>query len=255
MNVQGHAAIVTGAGSGMGEATARMLAAAGAKVAVLDLNERALRAVAEDIGALAIGCDVASAASAEAAVARAREAHGAARVLVNCAGVAPAQRIVARDGSAMPLADFERVIGVNLVGSFNLLRLVAAGLRELEALDATGERGVIVNTASVAGYEGQIGQAAYSASKGGIIALTIQCAREFASMGVRVMTIAPGLIGTPMLLGMPQEVQDSLAASVPFPKRFGEPQEYAALVRHICENQMLNGEVIRLDGAIRMAPR
>jgi len=239
----------------MGEATARMLSAAGAKLALLDTNEATVNAVADQIGALAIACDVADAASAEAAVARASEAHGAARLLVNCAGIAPAGRIVARDGTPMPLQEFERVIKVNLIGSFNLLRLVAAGLRDCEVLDDTGERGVIINTASVAGYEGQIGQAAYSASKGGLIALTIQCAREFSSMGVRVMTIAPGLIGTPMLLDMPQEVQDSLAASVPFPKRFGEPGEFAALVRHICENQMLNGEVIRLDGAIRLAPR
>jgi NAD(P)-dependent dehydrogenase (short-subunit alcohol dehydrogenase family) len=239
----------------MGEATARMLSAAGAKLTLLDMNEAAVSAVADQIGALAIACDVADAASAEAAMTQASEVHGTARLLVNCAGIAAAGRIVARDGTAMPLPDFERVIKVNLIGSFNLLRLVAAGLRGCEALDDTGERGVIVNTASVAGYEGQIGQAAYSASKGGLIALTIQCAREFASMGVRVMTIAPGLIGTPMLLDMPQEVQDSLAASVPFPKRFGKPAEYAALVRHICENQMLNGEVIRLDGAVRLAPR
>jgi len=239
----------------MGEATARMLREAGARLALLDMNEAAVNEVAGRLGALAIACDVADAASAEAAVAQAREAHGAARLLVNCAGIAPAARVVAKDGSAMPLEHFEGVIKVNLIGSFNLLRLVAAGLRDCEVLDDSGERGVIVNTASVAGYEGQIGQAAYSASKGGLIALTLQCAREFASMGVRVMTVAPGLIGTPMLLGMPQEVQDSLAASVPFPKRFGRPEEFAALVRHICENQLLNGEVIRLDGAIRMAPR
>jgi len=255
MDLHGISAIVTGAGSGMGEATARMLSEAGVKLALLDKNEAAVGAVADQIAALAIACDVAAAASAEEAVAKAREANGPARLLVNCAGIAAAGRIVARDGSAMPLEDFQRVINVNLIGSFNLLRLVAADLRDCETLNETGERGVVVNTASVAGYEGQIGQAAYSASKGGLIALTIQCARELSSAGIRVMTIAPGLIGTPMLLDMPQEVQDSLAASVPFPKRFGQPGEYAALVRHICENQMLNGEVIRLDGAIRLAPR
>lgn len=255
MKIAGHAAIVTGAGSGMGAASARTLAAAGARVTLLDLNGAGAEAVAAECGGLALTCDVGDAASAEQAVVAAREAHGAARILVNCAGIAPAQRVVSRDGNAMPLGDFEQVIRVNLVGTFNLLRLVAAGLREAEPLDAHGERGVIVNTASVAAYEGQIGQSAYSASKGGVVALTLQAVREFASMGVRVMTIAPGLIGTPMLLEMPADVQASLAATVPFPRRFGEAEEFASLVRHICENQMLNGEVIRLDGALRMQPR
>jgi len=253
MDIKGHAALVTGAGSGLGAATARALAAAGAKVALLDINEGAAGAVAAEIGGLAIPCNVADAASAEAAVARARSAHGAARILVNCAGIGPAQRIVGRDGP-MPLAAFRTVIEVNLIGSFNMLRLAAADMVGLEAL-ADGERGAIVSTASVAAYEGQIGQAAYSASKGGIVALTLPAAREFARSGIRVNTVAPGLFATPLLLGMPQNVQDSLAASVPFPSRFGHAEEYAKLVLHIIGNAMLNGETIRLDGALRMAPK
>ena len=255
MNIDGQAAIVTGAASGMGAATARALAGSGARVALLDVNVEAAGLQAEQIGGIAVECDVGDAASAQAAVAQAHQAHGAARILVNCAGIAPAARIVNRDGEAMPLDAFERVIRINLLGSFNMMRLVAAGLHEVAPLDPAGERGVIVHTASVAAYEGQIGQSAYASSKGGLVGLTIQSARELAAMGVRVMTIAPGLIGTPLLTGMPQEVQDSLAAQVPFPKRFGEPGEFAQLVVHICENQMLNGEVIRLDGAIRMGPR
>lgn len=253
MNITGLSALVTGGGSGMGAATARHLAKLGAKVTVLDVNKAAVEAVAAEIGGLGLTCDVSSAASAEEAVAKAAEAHGPARILVNCAGVAPAKRIVGRDGP-MALDDFRRVIDINLIGTFNLLRLAADGMAKLEPLDS-GERGVIVNTASVAAYEGQVGQAAYAASKGGVVALTICAARDLARHGVRVMTIAPGLIGTPMLLNMPQEVQDSLAATVPFPKRFGQPEEYARLVQHILENEMLNGDVIRLDGAIRMAPQ
>lgn len=253
MQINGQAAIVTGGASGMGAETARHLAKLGAKVAVLDMNEDAVRQVAQEIGGLGLLCDVSSAESAEQAVAEARAAHGPARVLVNCAGIAPAKRIVGREGP-MALDDFRKVIEVNLIGTFNMLRLAAADMGKLDPLD-TGERGVIVNTASVAAYEGQIGQAAYASSKGGIVALTICAARDLARSGVRVMTIAPGLIGTPMLLNMPQEVQDSLAASVPFPKRFGRPDEYARLVQHILENEMLNGDVIRLDGAIRMAPQ
>ena len=253
MDIKGHAALVTGAGSGLGAATARALAAAGAKVALLDINEGAAGAVAAEIGGLAIPCNVAEAASAEAAVARARSAHGAARILVNCAGIGPAQRIVGRDGP-MPLDAFRQVIEVNLIGSFNMLRLAAADMVGLEAL-ADGERGAIVSTASVAAYEGQIGQAAYAASKGGIVALTLPAAREFARSGIRVNTVAPGLFATPLLLGMPQNVQDSLAASVPFPSRFGHAEEYAKLVLHIIGNAMLNGETIRLDGALRMAPK
>ncbi|AIB15074.1 3-hydroxyacyl-CoA dehydrogenase (plasmid) [Azospirillum baldaniorum] len=253
MQINGQAAIVTGGASGMGAETARHLAKLGAKVTVLDMNEAAVKQVAEEIGGLGLLCDVSSAESAEKAVAEARAAHGPARIAVNCAGVAPAKRIVGRDGP-MALDDFRKVIEVNLIGTFNMLRLAAADMGTLDPLES-GERGVIVNTASVAAYEGQIGQAAYASSKGGIVALTICAARDLARSGVRVMTIAPGLIGTPMLLNMPQEVQDSLAATVPFPKRFGQPSEYARLVQHILENEMLNGEVIRLDGAIRMAPQ
>ncbi|WP_353860874.1 SDR family NAD(P)-dependent oxidoreductase [Azospirillum formosense] len=253
MQINGQAAIVTGGASGMGAETARHLAKLGAKVTVLDMNEAAVKQVAEEIGGLGLLCDVSSAESAEKAVAEARAAHGPARIAVNCAGVAPAKRIVGRDGP-MALDDFRKVIEVNLIGTFNMLRLAAADMGTLDPLES-GERGVIVNTASVAAYEGQIGQAAYASSKGGVVALTICAARDLARSAVRVMTIAPGLIGTPMLLNMPQEVQDSLAATVPFPKRFGQPSEYARLVQHILENEMLNGEVIRLDGAIRMAPQ
>lgn len=251
MNIDGQAAIVTGGASGMGAETARALADAGAKVAVMDIDKDALDETAKRIGGIAVPCDVTSASSAEAAVAEARVAHGTARILVNCAGIAPAKRIVGRDGP-MPLEFFSNVINVNLVGSFNMMRLVATDLYDQEALDEVGERGVIINTASVAAFEGQMGQAAYSASKGGIVALTIQAARDLAGKGIRVMTIAPGFIATPMLLGMPQEVQDSLAQQIPFPKRFGQPDEYSSLVVHILHNQMLNGEVIRLDGAARM---
>ncbi len=254
MNVSGHAAIVTGGASGMGAETARALAAAGAKVTILDVNKEALGEVAKEIGGLAVECDVSSSESAQAAVAAARNAHGAARVLVNCAGIAPAKRIVGRDGP-MPLEDFKKVIDVNLIGSFNVLRLVAADLYAEEPLDDVGERGVIVNTASVAAFEGQVGQAAYTASKGGLVALTIQAARDLSGKGIRVVTIAPGFIATPMLLGMPEEIQESLAQQAPFPKRFGRPDEYAKLVLHIIDNQMINGEVIRLDGGARMQPR
>ena len=254
MNLSGQAAIVTGGASGMGAETARALVAAGARVAVMDIQAEQLRQVAADTGALAVECDVTSAESAELAVGTAKEEHGAARVLVNCAGVAPAKRIVGRDGP-MPLADFKRVIDINLVGSFNMMRLVAADLYAEDALDEIGERGVIIHTASVAAYEGQVGQAAYSASKGGIVALTIQAARDLSGKGIRVVTIAPGFIATPMLLGMPEEVQDSLAQQAPFPKRFGRPDEFSRLAMHIIDNQMINGEVIRLDGAARMQAR
>ena len=253
MKLDGTAAIVTGGGSGLGAATARALADAGARVSVLDINADAAGAVAGEIGGLAVSCDVADAGSAEAAVARAREAHGPARVAVNCAGVGPAQRMVGRDGP-IPLDAFSRVISINLIGTFNIMRLVAADMAGLDPLE-DGERGVIISTASVAAYEGQIGQCAYAASKGGVVGLTLPAAREMARFGVRVLAIAPGLFGTPMLLGMPQEVQDSLAASVPYPTRLGKPDEYAALVLHIVDNVMLNGECIRLDGAIRMQPR
>ncbi len=253
MEVRSHAAIVTGGGSGLGAAAARMLAADGAKVAVLDLNEAAAADVAAAIGGVAVGCDVGDAVSAEAAIVAATAAHGPARILINCAGVGTAGRAVGREGP-LALADFEKVVRINLIGTFNLVRLAAAAMYELDPLE-DGERGVIVNTASVAAFDGQIGQPAYAASKGGVAAMTLPLAREFASKGIRVMTIAPGIFGTPMLRGLPQEVQDSLGQSVPFPKRLGEPEEFAALVGHIVANRMMNGEVIRLDGAIRMAPK
>lgn len=253
MDIAGQAAIVTGGASGLGAATAGALAAAGARVAVLDVNEKAAAEVASEIGGLAAACDVTSSDDVEAALKKANAAHGAARILVNCAGIGPAKRIVGRDGP-MPLAEFERVIRVNLIGTFNCLRLVAASMQTLDPL-ADGERGVIVSTASVAAFEGQIGQGAYSASKGGVAALTMPAAREFAQFGIRVLAIAPGIFRTPMLLSLPQQAQDSLGASVPFPKRLGEPDEFAELVLHMVRNRYLNGEVVRLDGALRMAPR
>ena len=253
MRLDGQAAIVTGGASGLGAATAQALAGQGARVAVVDLNQAAAEAVAAGIGGIGIGCDVADAASAEAAFATARAAHGGVRILVNCAGIGPAGRIVGRDGP-MKLDVYERVIRVNLIGTFNMLRLAAAEMAGLEPYD-DGERGVIVNTASIAGYEGQVGQVAYASSKAGVIGLTIQAARELARSGVRVMTIAPGLIQTPMFNGLPEDVRESLAATVPFPPRLGMPDEYAALVLHIVANRFLNGETIRLDGALRMAPR
>ena len=253
MEMKGHTAIVTGGGSGLGAATARALAAAGAKVSVLDINADNAQKVARDIGGLAFPCDVSNAASAEAAVGAAAVAQGVARLLVNCAGIGTAARIVGRDGP-MPLDAFKRVIDVNLIGTFNLMRLAAAGMQTLEPLDE-GERGVIVSTASVAAYEGQVGQAAYAASKGGIVALTLPAAREFARFGIRVNTIAPGLFLTPLMDTLPPDVQQSLGASVPFPARLGRPEEYARLVLDIVANPMLNGETIRLDGALRMAPR
>ena len=254
MQIDGKAALVTGGGSGLGAATARMLVAQGARVALLDMDLDAARSQAQPIGALAIACDVSDAVQAEQAVAAARAEHGAAAILVNCAGIAPAARVVGRDGP-MPLENFVKVIQVNLVGTFNLVRLAATDMSAREPEEDSGERGVIVNTASVSAFEGQIGQAAYSASKAGVAGMTLPIARELARFGVRVMTIAPGLMGTPMLHGMPEAVQESLGAQVPFPARLGRPEEYASLVAHIVDNAMLNGEVIRLDGAIRMQPK
>jgi len=251
MDVKGLGAVVTGGASGLGAATARALAAAGARVAVLDRDGPAAEAMGRALGGLGLACDVGNAAAAEGAMAAARAQHGACRVLVNCAGIAPAKRIVGREG-AMPLDAFEQVIRVNLIGSFNLLRLAAAEMTGAEPLNADGERGLIVSTASVAAFEGQVGQAAYAASKAGIVGMMLPAARELARSGVRVMTVAPGLIGTPLLLNMPKEVQDNLAGQVPFPRRFGQPEEFARLVLHLCENAMLNGETIRLDGAMRM---
>ena len=252
MKLTGVAAIVTGGGSGLGRATAEALAAKGAKVTVFDLNPAAAEEAAKAIGGLAVAGDVADEASAGAALAKAAAAHGAARVLVNCAGIGVAKRVVGREGP-QPLADFEKVIRVNLIGTFNMIRLAAAEMGKLEPIE--GERGVVISTASIAAYDGQIGQAAYSASKGGVVAMTLPIARELAQFGVRVNAIAPGVFMTPMLFGLSQAAQDSLAASVPFPLRLGQPAEYAALAVHIIENRYLNGETIRIDGALRMAPK
>lgn len=253
MNLKDTAAIVTGGGSGLGEATARMLAAQGAKVTCLDMATEAVERVAGEISGLGLTCNITDADATEAAIAKARAAHGPARIVVNCAGIAPAQKVLSKKG-LMPLDDFRRGVEVNLIGTFNVLRLAAADMAEQDPLD-TGERGVIVNTASIAGYEGQIGQTSYAASKAGVIGLTLPAAREFAPLGIRVCTIAPGIFETAMLKGLPQAAQDSLGASVPFPSRLGKPEEYAQLVKAIAENPMLNGEVIRLDGALRMAPK
>ncbi|MER8379963.1 3-hydroxyacyl-CoA dehydrogenase [Mesorhizobium sp. M0220] len=253
MNPNGQIAIVTGGGSGLGEATARALAAGGARVAVLDLGIERAAKVAADIGGIAVRCDVSDAESGAAAVAEVAETLGEPRILVNCAGIVIGMKTIGKDGPH-PLDQYRKVIEVNLIGTFNMIRLVADRTAKLEPLQG-GERGVIVNTASVAAYDGQIGQAAYSASKSGVVGMTLPVARDLARSGIRVCTIAPGIFRTPMMAGMPQEVQDSLGAAVPFPSRLGEPSEYAALALHIIENQMLNGETIRLDGAIRMAPK
>jgi len=253
MQIDGLTALVTGGGSGLGAATAAHLADLGCKVAVVDINRTAAEAHAAAIGGIGIGCDVADAASGEAAFAAARAAHGPVRILVNCAGIGTAGRIVGRDGP-MKLDAFERVIRVNLIGSFNMLRLAAAEMSEADPLEE-GERGVIINTASIAAYEGQVGQPAYAASKGGVVSMTLPAARELARAGIRVMTIAPGLFHTPMVDGLPPDIQASLGAGIPFPSRLGKPSEYAKLVEHIITNRFLNGEVIRLDGALRMPPR
>jgi NAD(P)-dependent dehydrogenase (short-subunit alcohol dehydrogenase family) len=253
MQLNGMAAIVTGGGSGLGAATAERLARAGCRVAAADIDEAAAQATAARIGGIAIACDVADSASAEAAFAAARAAHGPVRILVNCAGIGNAGRVVGRDGP-LKLDAFERVIRVNLIGTFNMLRLAAAEMSDNDPLE-DNERGVIVNTASIAAFDGQIGQAAYAASKGGVASMTLPVARELARAGVRVMTIAPGLFRTPMVAQLPPEIQASLGASIPYPSRLGLPEEYAALVEHIATNRFLNGETIRLDGALRMAPR
>ena len=253
MQANGLAAVVTGGASGLGAATAERLAGLGCRVAVMDINQAAAQEVAARIGGIGIACDVADAASAEAAMAAARAAHGVVRILVSCAGIGNAGRIVGRDGP-LALDAFERVIRVNLIGTFNMLRLAAAEMSNAEPLEE-GERGVIINTASIAAYEGQVGQAAYAASKGGVASLTLPAARELARAGVRVMTIAPGLFHTPMVAQLPPEIQASLGAGIPYPPRLGRPDEYAALVEHIVANRFLNGEVIRLDGALRMPPR
>jgi len=254
MNIHGQAALVTGGASGLGAATARELARLGARVAVLDRNAEGAAVVAAEIGGIGIECDITSTDSVLAALDAARAVHGPARLLMNVAGIGSAKRIVGKDGAPAPLEDFERVVRVNLIGTYNITRLAVAEMVKLEPL-ADGERGVIVNTASVAAFDGQVGQEAYSASKGGIVGMTLPLARDLAQFGVRVCTIAPGLFLTPLMAELPQAVQDSLAASIPFPKRLGKPEEFAQLAAGIIHNLSLNGEVIRLDGALRMAPR
>ena len=253
MNIAGLGVIVTGGGSGLGEASAVRLAKAGAKVAIIDMNAAAAAQVAARIGGLALPGDVTDEATMMAALEQAQAAHGPCRALVNCAGIGVARRVVGRDGP-MPLAEFTRVIHVNLIGTFNMMRLAGAQMSKTETLE-DGERGVIISTASVAAFEGQIGQAAYAASKGGITALTLPVAREFAAFGIRVLTIAPGLFHTPLLSALPEEAQKSLGESIPYPRRLGAPDEFASLVAHMVENQFLNGEVVRLDGALRLAPK
>ena len=252
MEIQDKVFIVTGGASGLGEGTARMLAAHGAKVVIADMQTDKGQAVANELGAVFVKCDVSNEADAQAVVQQATSL-GKLMGLVNCAGIAPAEKTVGKNG-AHSLSLFQKVIQVNLIGSFNMIRLASEAMCK-NAPEPTGERGVIISTASVAAYDGQIGQAAYAASKGGIVGMTLPIARDLARNGIRNMTIAPGIFGTPMLFGMPQEVQDALAAGVPFPSRLGTPQDYAKLAKHIIENDMLNGEVIRLDGAIRLAPK
>ena len=252
MDIAGKVFIVTGGASGLGEGAARMLAAAGGKVVVADLQVERGRSVANEIGGAFVKCDVTHEADGESTVAQAMS-MGKLMGLVNCAGIAIGVKTVGKDGPH-PLAQFSKVIHINLIGSFNMIRLAATAMSKNEP-EATGERGVLISTASVAAFDGQIGQAAYAASKGGVVGMTLPIARDLARNGIRNMTIAPGIFGTPMLFGMPKEVQDALAASVPFPSRLGTPADYAKLVKHIFENDMLNGEVIRLDGAIRLAPK
>ena len=253
MDASGQVAIVTGGGSGLGEATARALAARGARVAIFDVGMERAEKVAADIGGIAVKCDVSSAESGEAAFATVVEKLGSPRILINCAGIAIAMKTTSKDG-VHPLDMFKKVLEVNLAGSFNMIRLFAGLCEKSEPLEG-GERGVIVNTASVAAYEGQIGQAAYAASKGGVVGMTLPMAREFARIGVRVMTIAPGVFHTPMVDGMPEAVYQSLCAQVPYPSRLGKPEEFAETVGFILQTRYLNGETIRIDGAIRMQPK
>ncbi|CAE6969315.1 3-hydroxyacyl-CoA dehydrogenase [Paraburkholderia domus] len=255
MQIKDHVFLVTGAGSGLGAAVARQLVAAGGYVVCADINRAAGESVAAELGAQArfIATDVTSEADGQAAVNAALESFGHLHGLINCAGVAPGEKVIGREGPHR-LDSFVKAVGINLVGTFNMIRLAAAAIVKEEP-GPDGERGVLVNTASIAAFDGQIGQAAYAASKAGVVGLTLPVARELARHGVRVVTVAPGIFETPMMTAMPQAVQDSLGQSVPFPSRLGRPPEYAALVMHICENTMLNGEVIRLDGALRLAPR
>ncbi len=260
MKIEGQSALVTGGASGLGEATARELARLGARVAIIDRNADLAARVADSIGGIACGCDITDTDSVTAALARAAAAHGPARILMNVAGIGSAKRIVGKDGNAAPLEDFVRVVNVNLIGAYNISRLYAAACCKLDPLEGgergeRGERGVMMFTASVAAFDGQVGQQAYSASKGGVVGMTLPMARDLAQHGIRVCTIAPGLFATPLLMELPEAVQQSLAASIPFPPRLGKPSEFAELACHIVTNGHLNGEVIRLDGALRMAPR
>jgi NAD(P)-dependent dehydrogenase (short-subunit alcohol dehydrogenase family) len=254
MDITRIAALVTGGASGLGAATARALALHGARVTVLDRDAAKATAVAAEIGGIAAIADVADEGQVATALVAGAEKHGVARIVVNCAGIGTPQRVLGRSGP-LPLGDFERVIRVNLIGTFNVIRLAAAAMAGADPIAESGERGVVISTASIAAYDGQIGQAAYAASKGGIVALTLPIARELAQFGIRVMTIAPGIFETPLLGELPPEAQAALGAAVPFPKRLGTPEEFAALVVSCCENSYLNGETIRLDGALRMAPR
>lgn len=254
MNILGQAALVTGAASGLGEATARELARLGAKVAVLDVNMALAEKVAAEINGIACQCDITNPESVSAAIEKAAAAHGPARILMNVAGIGGAKRVVQKDGSAAPLDAFAKVIAVNLIGSYNMTRLFAVACAKLDTLE-DGARGVILFTASVAAFDGQVGQQAYSASKGGLVGMTLPMARDLAQYGIRVCTVAPGLFATPLMQELPEAVQASLAASIPFPSRLGKPSEFAELAAHIVTNGHLNGEVIRLDGALRMAPR
>jgi NAD(P)-dependent dehydrogenase (short-subunit alcohol dehydrogenase family) len=254
MKIHGQAALVTGGGSGLGEAVARELSRQGAKVAVLDVNAANAQRVAGEISGLGLGADITDTTSLTAALEAAEAAHGPARIVMNIAGIGTAKRVIGKDGTPAPLEDFERVIRVNLIGTYNVVRLTAARIAKLLPLD-DGERGVMVMTASVAAYDGQVGQEAYSASKGGLVSMTLPLARDLAPHGIRVCTIAPGLFETPLMKTLPEAVQQSLAASIPFPSRLGRPEEFAALATHIVTNVHLNGETVRLDGALRMAPR
>ena len=253
MQVKGSIAIVTGAASGLGAATAEVLANAGAKLAVFDLNEDGAKATAQKLGGVGFGVDVSDAASVETAVAEVVKTMGRPSILVNCAGILQGERIVGREGPA-DLDTFSRVISVNLIGTFNMMRVAATAMSSNEP-GPSGERGVVINTASIAAYEGQIGQAAYAASKGGVASMTLPAARELARHGIRVVSIAPGMFGTPMVTALPDEMQEALASNIPFPKRLGDPHEYGRLALHICENQMINGETIRIDGAVRLEPK
>jgi NAD(P)-dependent dehydrogenase (short-subunit alcohol dehydrogenase family) len=253
MDIRDKPVIISGGASGLGAATARLLARAGAKVAILDLQDALAEKLAKEINGTAIDCDVSDEEMAEQAIEKAEAAHGLTRVLVNCAGIGSAGRIVTKEGP-MPLREFEKIIRINLIGTFNLIRLVASRMIGGEVLPES-ERGVIISTASIAAYEGQVGQAAYAASKGGVVSLTLPAAREFAQFGIRVNAIAPGLFATPLLEGLPEEARKSLASAIPYPKRLGHAEEFAKLVLHIVENTYINGEVIRIDGSLRMQPK